>query len=256
MRRQIETAIARHRRARAPAFGARVARWYLRAFDNHNYDTSTNGERTLVERIAEAGGRCFFDVGANVGDWSLLAAEAGGEVHAFEIVPVTAATLEERLAGRPVPVNRVGLLDEPGTVTVNYYPHFSAGSSIYRYPHGDSVQLDVPVTTGDTYCAEHEVDRIDLLKIDTEGADHLVLAGLAKMLSGGRVRAIQFEYGRIAATTKFMLADFYEFLEPYGYRIGKLYPTYVDFKSYDVRDENLDGPNYVAALPDVAALLG
>jgi hypothetical protein len=115
--------------------------------------------------------------------------------------------------------------------------------------------LEAEVITGDSYCRERGIDHVDMLKIDTEGADHLVLAGFSQMLSAGRIGVIQFEYGRLSATTKFMLADFYQLLEPQGYRLGKLFPTYVDFKPYDVRDENLEGPNYVAARPEFAAVL-
>jgi hypothetical protein len=113
MRKEIEVAIAKRRRAKLPKFAARVARWYLRAYDNFSYDTAANGEAFVIARVAEAGGRVFFDVGANVGDWTPLALDAGGKVHAFEIVPTTAEECERRF-GKHATVNRVGLLDRAG----------------------------------------------------------------------------------------------------------------------------------------------
>ena len=54
---------------------------------------------------------------------------------------------------------------------------------------------DVHVTTMDQFCATNGIDRIDLLKTDTEGFDLQVLKGASKLLSRGRVRAIYSEAG-------------------------------------------------------------
>jgi hypothetical protein len=48
---------------------------------------------------------------------------------------------------------------------------------------------------------------IDLLKLDTEGAEHLVLRGFDGALARGRIAAVQFEYGRVNAVTGFLLRD-------------------------------------------------
>jgi hypothetical protein len=55
--------------------------------------------------------------------------------------------------------------------------------------------------------------------------------------------------------TKFLLKDFYDLFESRGYRLGKLYPDFVGFQKYRFEDEDFRGPNYVAASPEVAALL-
>ena len=48
---------------------------------------------------------------------------------------------------------------------------------------------------------------IDLLKPDTEGAEHLVLRGFDGALARSRTAAVQFEYGRVNAVTGFLLRD-------------------------------------------------
>lgn len=254
-KRRLATSIAR-RRGRLATFGARAARWYLRSFDNFDYELDTNGEAWLIRRVADLGvGRCWFDVGANVGDWSKRAAATGVTVHAFEIVPSTARQLRAAVPDGVV-VNEVGLLDQPGTVKVNHYPDFSAGSGITDYPHGDAQVVECEVTTGDAYCEAHGIDRIGFLKIDVEGVEHRVLAGFDRMLAEARIEVIQFEYGQTSIHTRFLLADFYDLLVPHGYRIGKLHPTWVDFRGYDYGQEDFTGPNYVAARPALAAELG
>ena len=83
-----------------------------------------------------------------------------------------------------------------------------------------------------------------------------MLRGFGDLLSPGRVPVVQFEYGMINIVTKFLLRDFYTHFEDRGYRVGKLFPGYVRFRPYRFQDEDFLGPNYVAASPDVAPLLG
>lgn len=50
--------------------------------------------------------------------------------------------------------------------------------------------LSVTGTTLDDFCQVHGINHIDLLKIDTEGADLLVLKGAAGLLSRGGIDVI------------------------------------------------------------------
>ena len=80
---------------------------------------------------------------------------------------------------------------------------------------------------GDDYADGHGITHIDFLKVDAEGADHLVLRGFERLLRAGRIDVVQFEYARFALTTHFLLADFY--VEPEnravcGAYIGKRRP--------------------------------
>jgi hypothetical protein len=57
---------------------------------------------------------------------------------------------------------------------------------------------------------------------------------------------VQFEYSRINIYTKFLLRDFYQLFEGYGYVVGKLFPDHVDVRPYAMNDEDFMGPNYIA----------
>ena len=104
------------------------------------------------------------------------------------------------------------------------------------------------VFRGDDFCCENGIEHIDFLKMDVEGAEFKVLAGLDRMLSDQRVDIIQFEYGLKSVVTRFLLKDYYELFTSRGYVVGKLYPNGVYFKDYHVTDEDFMGPNYVAVL--------
>jgi len=68
------------------------------------------------------------------------------------------------------------------------------------------------------------------------------------MLKNGQIKIIQFEYGMININTHFLLKDFYDYLEAFDMKIGKIYPSYVDLREYRHIDENFYGPNYLAIL--------
>jgi FkbM family methyltransferase len=242
----------------------RLARSYLDLDGNRSFAAATNGEGRVLEKIALAGAACLFDVGANVGDWSLRARRVApaATVHAFEIVPDTAEVLARATADDPhIQVNACGLAREEGSLEVRYYPSFSEGSGV-------TAAIDLPyemrtcaVTTGDAYCASHGIERVDFLKLDVEGAEDSVLGGFARMFAAGAVEAVQFEYGLPNVESHFLLRDFHAFFAERGFAVGKIYPNHVDFRPYDPAiDEDFRGPNYVAVRADradlVAALSG
>jgi FkbM family methyltransferase len=241
---------------------ALFCRRFLNAYANWNYDWRTNGEQWLVQRLAALRPSVVFDVGANVGNWLELARNAmpQSQFHAFEIVETTFAELRKRMAGKPgLTLNDFGLSDRFGELTMHLFDAGSELTSHVAYPHGSSRRVACRVHSGDDYMREKGIERIDLLKIDVEGAEHLVLNGLRAALAEGRIEVIQFEYGKVNIITHFLLRDFYELLGSYGYAVGKLFPNHVDFRSYALEDEDFLGPNYVAvrmARSDIIDALG
>jgi FkbM family methyltransferase len=238
---------------------------YLDMVANRCWEIERNGELRVLRAIAARGARYLFDVGANVGDWSIAAATLvpGAQIHSFEIIPETADQFRDRVrsAGQSrITVNALGLSDHAGTIEVAYLPEFSQGSSAaVVQPYGTVEARQCEVQTGDHYCQEHDIEHIDFLKLDVEGLEEKVLDGFGSMLSHGSIDVVQFEYGFPNATLRFLLGDFYELFERHGYVVGKVYPDSVEFRDYDPqRDEDFRGPNYVAvrrARPDLIELL-
>lgn len=230
----------------------------VHAWKNKQYDVHQNGEAALLARLAPFRPRVLFDVGANEGDWASAAATALPEatIHAFEIVPAMATLLRERAArfGERVVVNPVGLSDQAGTITIYRTPDDSTKTSALRIsPEHTAASSPKPVIaeqaearTGDSYLAEHGIARIDLLKIDVEGAEETVLRGFARAFEEQRITLVQFEYGWVNAHNGFCLKDAYTFFEARGFVLGKLYPEGVAFKPYAYEDEDFVGPNYIA----------
>lgn len=242
--------VARNRRSPIVRSAATMARRYLDSYENLDYDIDHNGERRVVEIVGELGAACFLDVGANQGDWAVFASGTapGAEIHCFEIVEPTARVLAAKAGILPdVVVNAFGLSDHAGIVDVRYFPERSELSTTGGYPQPfASTIVQGRVETGDVYLAARGIEHVDLLKIDVEGAEHRVLRGFASSLAAAKVSAVQFEYGKANIAERFLLEDLYAFFAPLGYRLGKIYPTSVEFRDYRYEDEDFRGPNYLA----------
>ena len=254
-RRRLGEYAVGHRRTGAVRYLAAVCRDFLTQYENLNYDPRRNGERFMLEAMAAKGLlTCIFDVGACVGEWALMAREIapGASLHCFEIVAANAERLLRNVQPYPnIFANSCGLSHEDGVVTIRYFPDQPTLSTMTDYPHElEAVVTSGVVTAGDSYIARHDISRVNLLKIDVEGAEELVLKGFSNALANGMIDVIQFEYGKVNILTRFLLRDIYEMLEGYGYTVGKLYPNYVEFRHYTLDDENFFGPNYVAILKD------
>ena len=239
--------IHHHRRNRAVARLARLCKNIHRASEHPTYDIARNGESAVLARVVSGAAPVLFDVGANVGDWTVMARGhfPRARVHAFELNPATATQLTTRLGGQEgVEIHAHGLGATTGEVSFFAYSGEQSVLSGMRAPLHSRVPHEVKrsrIRTGDEFCRERGVERIDYLKVDAEGADYEVLTGFSEMLSARRVGAVQFEHegGRF-------LRDYYDWLRPRGYVLGKLYANYVDFREHDIDQEHFLGPNYLA----------
>lgn len=233
------------------------AAMYLDNYNDFTYDFEHNGENTLLTRLSGAGIRTVFDVGANVGGWSQAALRAlpGAHVHAFELSDSTRATLRQNLQHMPVTVSTCALGAVGGEIEYKDYGTLSTVNSMVATSFHDSKKTyelrKAKILRGDDYLLQNGIDKVDLLKIDVEGAEMLVLQGFSEALRSSRIRVIQFEYGfaNADAGPGNLMKDFYALLEGAGYTVGRLWSAGVRFSDFDYRCNNFDsGPNYVAVL--------
>lgn len=144
-------------------------------------------------------GSTVIDVGANVGFFTLLAANLagkGGVVLSFEPDPTTFSLLS-----RSVQRNNFGnvrlfqecISDTDGQRTLYLSDtHHKGLHSISRDLGGQ--RITVQSARLDTVADKSKIGAIDLLKIDVEGAEPEVLDGATRLLSEHRVRNIIMEW--------------------------------------------------------------
>lgn len=245
------------------AVGVKLLQGAIDGLRGYSYDFDRNGERRLLEVLAALPVRTVFDVGANVGDWSLAAARAlpSATIHAFELSPRTFKTLSTRLQGERFRLNNRGMGRESGRISFKDYGENSTVNTIltnatYHDAKFESVTATAELVSGDDYCRQNGIDAIDLLKIDVEGADHLVLEGFAPQLRAKVIRVVQFEYGYTHGDARFLMRDFYELFASHGYAVGRLTRRGVTFAPWNYKMNDFrSGPNYVAVRRDDAEVI-
>ena len=255
MREKIRRFLARNRRHWLVNKIGRNLLYYYQGFDNQDYTLASNGEEFVLRTISLIYPHAIIlDVGANRGDWAKTAVGAvpGGTIHAIEVIPATYEKLLETCAPLPgVKTYNVGLGDVSGRIEFSVANDKDELASGLAGVHGelhkfDFYTVECPILTGDAFCEQHNLPRIDFLKLDIEGLEPMALKGFAGMLGEGRIGAVQFEYGQINLQARFFLGDFHEFFGRYGMKVGKIYPNYVDFREYHFTQDNLTGPNFIA----------
>lgn len=172
----------------------------------------------LADQLVPAGG-LFLDAGANYGLLSigLAALRSDVECHLFEPDERLVAAIRRTAALYPearLTINATALGDQEGTLGFHIDPVQSGVS------HVDSASAcQVPVRTVDEYLAQHQISRIDLLKIDVEGYELRVLEGARQSLAKGSIRAIYFEYFEKWLRRYQPPAHLLEFLQSMGYDV-------------------------------------
>lgn len=136
-------------------------------------------------------GDTIIDAGAFVGDTALLFyQEAKGDchIHAFEILQENLALLRHNLDANGITNNvRVcshALSSQSGNSVHIKAPSVQGATSIF----GSSDGIQVKTITLDDYVEKTHIDRVDLIKMDIEGAERLALAGALDTLRNHRPR--------------------------------------------------------------------
>lgn len=178
-------------------------------------------------------GMVYVDVGAHIGQFTLVAAARvgpGGAVHAFEATGETYEQLRRNIALNGlswVTATRAAVFERPGELTlqvcVRGKGEFNSVGRPLR-PRDEIVAEEVvPAVTIDGYCAEHGVERVDLMKIDTEGAELQVLRGARGALGRPDGPTVVFECHDVtAASMGHRAADVGAFLREHGYELFRL----------------------------------
>jgi FkbM family methyltransferase len=230
-----------------------AARFFIVSFENKNPDFKTNGENWLWSRLSTLKMDCIFDVGANIGDWSIGSFNklSPKKIYAFEPIPHTYELLVKNIGNLEVFPQKIALSDFTGELELNFSIEKSYLSSSVSNTDNSSFKKTIcQVERGDNFCDIFNVDKIDFLKVDTEGNDYKVLRGFEEKIKNRKIRLIQFEYGPFSIVSKDLLKYFYDFLNQYGYVIGKIYPNHIDLREYHVHSENFILSNFIAFRAD------
>jgi FkbM family methyltransferase len=181
----------------------------------------------LVEKLLRPG-MVFLDLGANIGQYSLVASRGvgpGGQVHSFEPDPETFRWLTRNVRRNQltnISLNQVALFDEAGKKELYLATPQDTGSNSFALPWTFSGETcEVCCTRLDEYLKARRIDRVDVVKVDVEGAELPALMGGTEILFKSKHKPlliVEFEERRQQAfgTSCAALA---EFLTKQGYAL-------------------------------------
>lgn len=222
-----------------------------------------SGERRALARTLNGKHNpIVFDVGANVGAWTLGAKAVcpGAQIHAFE--PSQSHRTQFDASTRAlsdVTLVPTALSAETGTATLYKDQDITGLASLtQRELSHKGVTMDqtetIETQTLDGYVAAAGVSHIDYLKIDVEGHELDVLRGAQATLAANKIGAVQFEFGGCNVDTRTFLRDFYALFDGLGYTLHIIRPNgaLAPMKGYREYYEQFATTNYLA-LPKAAA---
>jgi FkbM family methyltransferase len=154
--------------------------------------------------VAVNKGDCVWDVGANVGFYTASFSDLvgpDGSVIALEPVPASYRELTRNVAGHEnVKTFNVGLSDRRQTLSMTIEEDPTSATNSF-FGAGAGGRIDLELFAGDELASAEALTPPDIIKIDVEGFEPEVLAGLRHTLSNPRCRMVLCEvhFGILAA---------------------------------------------------------
>ena len=166
-------------------------------------------------------GAVFVDVGANVGQYTLLAAGLAAEVHSFEPDPLTFRLLRHNVLTNGltnVRLNACALAEDCNPRVLYSGRADNSGGSSLGGPRGGVTSWAVACQHLDLYVHRSGIARVDLLKLDVEGAELSVLRGAKTVLSASSPHIV-LEFG---LENQGLCSELAGFLVGLGYRLFRV----------------------------------
>lgn len=180
-----------------------------------------------------------FDIGANMGFytiWMSRSIDELGQIHSFEPDTKNFKRLSQNISinqfkGQFHP-NNVAVSKKNGKMKMTI--GFDGENHLVPINFGGNSSL-INVVCLDDYCYQHNISRIDFIKIDVEGFELDVLKGGINLLTQKNVDVIQLELNRALINSGTTPVEIISFVEQIGYtfctydfKTNKIIPTTVN----------------------------
>lgn len=230
-----------------------ISKWQNNKFSGEDYLI----KRFLTNYFIDKNNITIFDVGANIGNYTntLVNAFPNSKIYAFEPNPLTFDLLIEKTKDiDSIECFKIGFSNQRGSSEIFSYESDEASehASLYRNVmsdlHNDKriSSFKIELETLDEFCQDHNIEKIDFIKIDTEGHEYSVLSGASNLIKSKAIDVIQFEFNEMNVISRTFLKDFYEILYDH-YEIYRLdSKKLIHLKEYSTTNEIFQYQNIIA----------
>jgi len=179
--------------------------------------------KTFIEKYLKEDG-VFFDIGANSGYFSIIAASNApkGTVYSFEPVPRTFNNLKKTVhanGNKNISLFKFCIGGKNGSTTFNI-SHSSDVSGMKQTEYQTNIsKIKTKVVNLDTFIVEHKIKVIDMVKIDTEGAEFEIISNSPNLINKIRpILVVEFS-NKTSKPYNFTPAKLHEYLLKKNYLI-------------------------------------
>lgn len=194
-------------------------------------------------------GGVVFDIGANVGDWSRFVideyVDMDYNLYMFEPSRNAFEALSKNIeASDGRHLHQIGFGNKIEKIKIYYdnEAQGSAGAFIKNAKYSEEIDID----TIDNFCDSHNIEVIDFLKMDVQGYELNILKGAKRMLDGGNIKFIQFEFDEPNIENRVFFKDFWNLLYENYDIYHSLYNGLIKIEKYHYELENFNCMNYLA----------
>lgn len=179
------------------------------------------GEYPFLNSLKLKKGDVVLDIGGNVGKYSQHLKKQYPEVDilAFEPNPASFSKLAEQAKALGFKAFNFGFSNQEGTATIydtvekSGSAHASLYAEVIEDLHKSTLKpVEITLKKLDDFLEEQKIERIALLKIDTEGHELAILNGALNAIRQGKIERIHFEFNEMNLISKATMYDFYKLL--------------------------------------------
>lgn len=209
-------------------------------------------------------GDTIFDVGSNIGMVSIFLSKLTkniGTVYSFEPVTNTYDMLLETIAinrCRNILTHKIGFSDSIKEAEI-----FTFAGANHTLNSLGKVNIDglIPASTEiikldtiDSFCHEHKIEKIDLLKVDVEGFEDSVFLGAKNYLLNNKIKYIQFEISEMPLKSIGKNSqDIFDILHRCKYKVYRFNLEKQIFEG-PISERDNDFDNYYASQEDLSKM--
>lgn len=193
---------------------------------NYKSDKLSGEECFIKQHMFEVSSGVVLDVGANVGSYSKKIRDINENIpiFSFEPHPETFKKLEGNVMDLNINVVNAAIGSNEGTLALYDYEsndgseHASVYQGVIEEIHkGQVIAHQVQMKTLKRVVSDYHIERVALLKIDTEGHELEVLKGFESYIKENKVDLIHFEFNNLNVISRVFFKDFWDILPNYNF---------------------------------------